>query len=58
MLSLLEPNKMIGRMKEFIDLMVIRGEIKKESIYILEEALFKGKIAKGEMERLTGKSEN
>lgn len=58
MLSLLEPDKMVGRMKEFIDLMVTRGEIKKESIYILEEALFKGKIAKGEMERLTGKSEN
>ncbi|MBI2722630.1 MAG: Fic family protein [Bacteroidetes bacterium] len=58
MLSLLEPEKLTSRIKEFVDLMVTRGEIRKESIYILEEALFKGKVSKGDMERLTGKSEN
>ncbi len=58
MLSLLEPEKISMRLKEFIDLMVTRGELRKESIFVLEEALYKGKIIRGDMERLTGKSEN
>lgn len=58
MLSLLEHDKITARLKEFVDIMVTRGEMKKESIYILEEALFKGKVSKGDLERLTGKSEN
>jgi len=58
MLSLLEPDKLTSRLKEFVDLMAMRGEMRKESIYLLEEALFKGKVPKGELERITGKSEN
>jgi len=58
MLSLLEPDKMTSRLKEFVDIMSTRGEMRKESFYLLEETLFKGKVSKGEMERITGKSEN
>ena len=58
MLSLLEPEKLTSRLKEFVDLMASRGELRKESMFVLEEALFKGKISRGDMERLTGKSEN
>ena len=58
MLSLLEPDKITARLKEFVDLMAMRGEMRKESSYLLEEALFKGKVSKGELERITGKSEN
>lgn len=58
MLSMLEPDKILGRLKEFTELMVVRKELKNESFYILQEALFKGKVSRGEMQRLTGKSEN
>jgi Fic family protein len=58
MLALLEPEKITARMQEFVDLMSTRGEMRKETIYILEEGLFKGKMARGDMERLTGRSEN
>lgn len=58
MLSLLEPEKLAMRTKEFVNIMVAQNEIRKESNNILQEALFKGKITKGEMESLTGKSEN
>jgi len=58
MLSLLEPDKIKARLQEFVNIMATRGEMRKESIYILEETMFKGKVSKGEMERITGKSEN
>jgi Fic family protein len=58
MYSLLEPEKLLVRMREFVNVMASRKEFRKESIYILEEVLLKGYVKRGEMPRLTGKSEN
>ncbi len=58
MLSILEPNKISARLNEFVALMTARDEMRKESRYLLEEALYKGKVIKGDLERITGKSEN
>ena len=58
MLSLLEPESLLKRISSFSNLMVTREKLREESKYILEEAVLKGKILRGDMERLTGKSEN
>jgi Fic family protein len=58
MLSLLELDTLNERVEKFVELMASRNELKKESVYILLEALNRGKISRGEMMRLTGKSEN
>lgn len=58
MLTLLEPEKIANRIKEFVNLMVASGELRPESVYVLLEALYHGKVLRGEMQRLTGKSEN
>jgi Fic family protein len=58
MLSLLEPDKILARVKEFVEIMTIRGEMEKESRYVLEEAILKGRLIRGDLERITGKSEN
>lgn len=58
MISLFEPEKVLARIKEFVEIMVIRGALEKESRYVLEEAILKGKLIRGDMQRITGKSEN
>jgi len=58
MLSLLEPDKVLARVKEFVEIMTVRGEMEKASCYILEEAILKGRLIRGDMERISGKSEN
>jgi len=58
MLSLLEPENLLKRVNSFVSLMVTRKALREESKYILEEAVLKGKIMRGDMQRLTGKSEN
>lgn len=58
MVSLLEPGNLLKRVNSFVVLMAIREELREESKYILEEAILKGKIIRGDMQRLTGKSEN
>lgn len=58
MTSLFEPDKVLARVKEFVEIMTVRGELEKESRYILEEAILKGRLIRGDMPRITGKSEN
>lgn len=58
MISLFEPDKVLARVKEFVEIMTVRGELEKESRYVLEEAILKGRLIRGDMQRITGKSEN
>ncbi len=58
MTSLLEIDTALKRIASYVDIMVARKELKPEARYIIEEAFLKGKITRGEVVRLTGKSEN
>jgi Fic family protein len=58
MTKLLEIDSALGRISSYVNIMVVRKELKPEARFILEEAFLKGKIARGETIRLTGKSEN
>lgn len=58
MLEILDLEKLDLRMKRMCELLSAGGEIDKTAYFILSEALYKGKVIKGDLERLTGKSEN
>ncbi len=58
MTSLLEIDGALERINSYVNIMVVRKELKPEARYILEEAFLKGKIIRGEAARLSGKSEN
>ena len=57
MSSILDTDNMLKRIQNFVDLMVSRGKLKKESKYVLETVFLKGKISKGELERITGRTD-
>jgi Fic family protein len=57
MASILNTDTMLNRIHKFVDLMVAKQKLKDESRYILETVFLKGKIAKKEIERITGKSD-
>lgn len=58
MIDLLELEKLNDRLEKMCHLFVNRGEFEKEYFYILSEAIYKGKIGRGDLTRITGKSEN
>lgn len=58
MTSLLDIDNALKRIGSYVDIMVARKELKPQAKYIIEEAFLKGKITRGEVVRLTGKSEN
>lgn len=58
MTSLLEIDGALSKIASYVDIMVSRKELKPEARFILIEAFLKGKIMRGEVMRLTGKSEN
>lgn len=58
MLSLLEPEKLLKRLSNFVSIMAARNELRQESANVLQEAVLKGKLARGAMPLITGKSEN
>lgn len=58
MSRLFETDTMLSRIDKFVDLMAHREELRPESKYVLREVYLAGRIAKGDMMRLTGKSDN
>jgi Fic family protein len=58
MTKLFEVDDITDRVNVYVDLMVARKLLKNESRFVLIEALLRGKIIKGDMERITGRSEN
>ncbi len=58
MIDLLELEKLNERLEKMCHLFVSRGEFEKEYFYILSEAIYKGKVGRGDLIRITGKSEN
>jgi len=57
MSSILDTDNMLNRIHKFVDLMVSKEKLKDESRHILETVFLKGKIAKKDIERITGKSD-
>lgn len=57
MTSLFDTDGLVGRVHRYVDLMVSRKLLRDESRYVIIEALLLGKVARGDMERLTGRSE-
>ncbi len=58
MRDLFEIDGMLTRIDKFVDLMAHRDELPPESRYVLKEVFLTGRIAKGDMIRLTDKSDN
>lgn len=58
MKGLLELDDVQQRIIRFIDLQKVYGNFKEESKYILLEVFLKGQVLRGDMVRITGKSEN
>lgn len=58
MTALLEVDTALERIASYVDIMVTRKELRPEARFIIEQAFLKGKITRGEVVRLTGKSEN
>lgn len=56
--ELLDIDNALSRINNYVDIMVSREKLRPEAKYVLHETFLKGKVAKGEMERITGKSEN
>lgn len=57
MKKILGIDTMLNRIDNYVDLMVAKGLLKTETRYILEAVFLKGEIARGEFERITGKSD-
>lgn len=57
MKKMLDIDTMLKRIHAYVDLMVTKGILKTETRYILEAVFLKGEIARGEVERITGKSD-
>lgn len=57
MSQILEIEGMQGRIEKFVDLMVVKGELKTEARFILNEVFFKGKLSKQNAERITNTSD-
>lgn len=51
MYDMLDIDNMLKRIEAFVDLMVIRGQLRKEAGYILSEVFLKGKISKSQAMR-------
>jgi Fic family protein len=56
MSSLFDIDTMLNRIDDFADLMAQRGEMRKEAKYILREVFLCGRLSKGDMTRIIGKS--
>ncbi len=56
MRNVLDIDHMLQRLHGFVDLMVVRKELRPEARYVLESLFLKGEITKGEAYRLTGLS--
>ncbi len=57
MKTMLRIDTMLKRIHTYVDLMVVKGELKTETRYIMEAVFLKGEIARREVERVTGKSD-
>lgn len=57
MTSLFEIESIVERVHRYVDLMVARKLLRDESRYVIVETLLRGKVNRGEMERITGRSE-
>ncbi len=57
MKKMLDIDAMLKRIHAYSDLMVTKGYLKNETRYILEALFLKGEVARGEVERITGKSD-
>ena len=55
--SLLEPNHLSERIKQYVEEEVRRGQISKGAFPLLREALFVGEIERGKVPELTGYKE-
>ena len=58
MSSLFDTDTMLDRINDFVELMAHRGEMRIESKYLLTEVYLRGRVSKGEIMHVTGRSES
>lgn len=57
MTQVLAIDRMLGRLRSLVDLLVLKRKWRPEAYYVLEAVFLKGSIARGEVMRLTGLSD-
>jgi len=58
MRQLLDVDHLLERIERFVDLMETRGRLRPESKYILQEVFLRGSVPRGDMGRISGRSDN